>query len=46
MSKIGVIVGREWSWPRAFIAAWAQRDQHLLDWRARFAEDGGISGKA
>ena len=45
MSKIGVIVGREWSWPPAFIAAWAQRGQRLAVWRARFAEDGGIKGK-
>ena len=28
------------------MAAWARRSQRLPDWRARFAEDGGITGKA
>jgi CAAX protease family protein len=29
-----------------FMAGWAQSSQRLAGWRARFAEDGGISGKA
>ncbi len=38
MLKIGVIVGREWSWPPAFIEEVNQRDQGML---AEFAKLGG-----
>ena len=38
MLKIGVIVGREWSWPPAFIEEVNQRDQGVI---AEFAKLGG-----
>ena len=38
MLKIGVIVGREWSWPPAFIEEVNKRDQDIV---AEYPELGG-----
>jgi hypothetical protein len=38
MQKIGVIVGREWSWPPAFIEEVAKRNEDVV---AEYAQLGG-----
>ena len=38
MQKIGVIVGREWSWPPAFIEEVAKRNEDVI---AEYAQLGG-----